>query len=234
MPIPWIEDASDDFPPIHMALDEPNGLLAAGGTLTVPQLLTAYSRGIFPWYESGQPVLWWSPDPRMVLYPQNLRISRSLARLVANHSYQVTLDRAFTAVMQACALPRHEDGGTWINDEMLEAYAELHAAGYAHSIEIWQGESLVGGVYGVALGRIFFGESMFSGVSNGSKLALVYLSRQLRRWGYQLIDCQVSSAHLQSLGAVEISREEFRKQLQQYVIVEGSAGKWAIESDLLE
>jgi leucyl/phenylalanyl-tRNA--protein transferase len=234
MPIPWITHASEEFPPLEMALDEPNGLLAAGGELSVTRLLSAYSHGIFPWYEDGQPVLWWSPDPRLVLYPGKLHVSRSLARLVANHPYRISLDEDFESVIRACAKPRRRGAGTWITESMVSAYTELHARGYAHSIEVWHGKELVGGLYGIALGRVFFGESMFSHASNTSKLALVYLTRQLHRWGYELIDCQVTSAHLQSLGAVEISREAFSRALQQLVVVDGSAARWQLQPDLLE
>lgn len=232
MPVPWIDD-TDAFPPVETALDEPNGLLAAGGELTVSRLLDAYSKGIFPWYERGQPVLWWSPDPRMVLFPEQVRVSRRLARLIAAQEYRFTLDTAFGDVMRACAAPRREGAGTWITPEMLAAYTALHEQGYGHSIEVWHGESLVGGLYGVALGRVFFGESMFSGRSNTSKLALVYLARQLQAWGYVLIDCQVSSAHLQSMGAVDISRAEFQQQLRAHAVVEGSAGRWQLQADLM-
>ncbi len=232
MPIPWIEDSDDCFPPVDSALVEPNGLLAVGGDLSAPRLLSAYKQGIFPWYEAGQPVLWWSPDPRMVLRPGQMRISRSLSRLIRNHPFTITMDEAFQDVVRHCAASRRGAKGTWITAEMQTAYAGLHAAGYAHSIEVWSKHKLVGGLYGIALGKIFFGESMFSDVSNASKLAMAYLTHQLHLWDFRLMDCQVSSAHLLSLGAVEISRAAFQEQLQQFAKIEGSAGKWQLQSDL--
>lgn len=229
MPIPWIED---DFPPVESALQDPNGLLAAGGDLSVARLLTAYSRGIFPWFEEGQPVLWWSPDPRMVLRPGEMRLSRSLTRLLRKNRYKVTMDRAFREVVYNCAVARRKSKGTWITIEMQKAYARLHQAGFAHSVEVWLEGQLVGGLYGVSLGAVFFGESMFSSRSNTSKLALAYLTRQLHLWNFKLLDCQVSSAHLVSLGAVEISRSAFVRELDNYVQIAGSSSKWQMQSDL--
>lgn len=232
MPIPWLEDTGDSFPPVASALVEPNGLLAVGGDLTVPRLLDAYSQGIFPWFEAGQPVLWWSPDPRMVLVPGEMRISRSLARLIRRKHFTLTMDEAFPDVVRQCAATRRKSTGTWITPEMQAAYVNLHDAGYGHSIEVWSDNKLVGGLYGVALGKVFFGESMFSAISNASKLALAYLTHQLKLWDFKLLDCQVSSAHLLSLGAVEISRSAFQGQLSQYLKIAGSAGKWRLESGL--
>lgn len=219
--IPWLEPEVIDFPPLEMALDNPNGLLAAGGDLSVQRLLQAYRRGIFPWYEDGQPILWWSPSPRAVLYPHELHISRSLRKTLRRGDFTVTADTVFREVITACAgsrqLTPHHDTGTWITAEMIEAYCELHRRGIAHSIEVWQGDQLLGGLYGLALGQVFFGESMFSRVSNASKVAFVSLVQQLSEWGYQMIDCQVSSEHLTSLGAQEISRPHFQKLLIDYI-----------------
>lgn len=213
MPIPWLEDIDLEFPSVHEALEEPNGLLAAGGSLSPSSLLSAYRKGIFPWYELGQPILWWSPDPRLVLIPEYLLVSRSLGKLARRNTYSFSVDKKFSDVMQNCAEARHGSNGTWITDEMLNAYTVLHQEGAAHSVEVWSGERLVGGLYGVAIGKVFFGESMFSKESNTSKLALVYLANQLQNWGFELIDCQVSSNHLLSLGAIEISRNHFIKEL---------------------
>lgn len=232
MPLYWIEGAQDSFPPVEKALVEPNGLLAAGGDLSVTRLLDAYSNGIFPWYEVGQPVLWWSPDPRMVLLPGQMQISRSLARLIRSNKYRVSVDEAFRETVSKCATARRKSNGTWITPDMQYAYGCLHDAGYAHSIEVWSEGHLVGGLYGVALGKIFFGESMFSTLSNTSKLALAHLLRQLEIWGFKLLDCQVSSAHLQSLGAIEISRAEFLQYLQRHLNIESSPVKWQLQSNL--
>ena len=233
MPIPWIEQYPDSFPAVEQALQEPNGLLAAGADLSIPRLLDAYSQGIFPWYEEGQPVLWWSPDPRMVLRPGTMHISRSLRKSLRQQRYSYSLDTAFADVVNHCAASRRKSSGTWITGEMQRAYVALHRAGYAHSIEVWQQDRLVGGLYGVALGKVFFGESMFSRVDNASKLALAYLTRQLQLWEFELLDCQVSNPHLQSLGAVEIPRKEFQCLLAQHVKIAGSAGKWQLQSDFL-
>src|SRR5690242_20153697 len=188
--IPWLE-AADRFPPVERALREPNGLLAAGGDLSVERLVQAYRGGIFPWYSEGQPILWWSPDPRMALVPGELKVSRSLRKRIAKRDYAVRVDTAFEDVMRACAAPRRDDGGTWIMPEMIAAYTRLHRAGYAHSVETWIGGRLAGGLYGVALGRMFYGESMFAAVPDASKIALAHLVRQLERWQFGLIDCQM-------------------------------------------
>ena len=213
----WIdpEKAEIYFPDVELALLEPDGLLAVGGDLSCERLLYAYRNGIFPWYGPDQPILWWSPDPRLVLYPQHLRTSRSLAKTLRKAEFSVTLDRAFTEVIKCCAQPRPGQAGTWITDEMLAAYEALHQAGYAHSAECWLDGELVGGLYGLALGRVFFGESMFTRVPNASKVAFVTLVRQLQRWGFQLIDCQVHTEHLESLGAISIARREFIQLLKQ-------------------
>ncbi|MDT8363672.1 MAG: leucyl/phenylalanyl-tRNA--protein transferase [Nitrosomonas sp.] len=214
------------FPPLKQALREPNGLLAAGGDLSIQRLLAAYKRGVFPWFSAGEPILWWSPDPRMVLFPADIRISRSLHKTLKHNRYTVRVDSAFSAVMQACAAPRHGQDGTWIHPEMITAYENLHQQGLCHSVEIWQDNELVGGLYGVALGRIFFGESMFSRVSDASKIALVYLARQLEKWDFGLIDCQMQTAHLASMGAMEIPRQEFANLLTAWVDLPTRQGQW--------
>lgn len=214
------------FPPLEQALAEPNGLLAVGGDLSPRRLYRAYRAGIFPWYEAGQPILWWSPDPRLVIRPGEMRVSRSLAKLLRRGTFQLTVDRAFAAVIDACAAPRRGAPGTWITPEMREAYLALHRRGLAHSAEAWLDDRLVGGLYGVALGRIFFGESMFHRVDNASKAAFVFLMDCLERWGYVLADCQVHTLHLVSLGAFEIPRREFARWLAAYVDVAPEPGAW--------
>jgi leucyl/phenylalanyl-tRNA--protein transferase len=225
-------DASDlRFPPVGQA--SPEGLLAVGGDLGAERLLEAYRHGIFPWYSAGQPILWWSPDPRAVLFPAELRVSRSLSKTLRARKFEVTLDTRFREVMQACAAPRRPgvEGGTWITPEMLEAYCRLHELGYAHSVEAWQEGVLVGGLYGVALGTVFFGESMFTHVTDASKVAFVQLVRQLERWGFTLIDCQLPSAHLGRLGAREIRRPEFLDRLNQALRRPDRRGHWRFEAD---
>ncbi len=234
--IPWLHGAAP-FPPVEAALAEPNGLLAAGGDLTVPRLLDAYRQGIFPWFSPGEPILWWSPDPRMVLLPPEFKVSRSLRRRLGRPDCAIRVDTAFEAVMRACAEPRQGSGaagqaGTWITGAMIRAYTDLFDAGYAHSVETWMGGRLVGGLYGVALGRAFFGESMFTRATDASKLALAHLVAQLRRWGYGLIDCQMVTAHLASLGARPIPRSEFRARLDALVAEPGRIGKWTFDHDL--
>ncbi|NLI81485.1 MAG: leucyl/phenylalanyl-tRNA--protein transferase [Deltaproteobacteria bacterium] len=202
------------FPPVDRA--EADGLLAVGGDLSPERLLLAYSLGIFPWYARDLPILWWSPDPRLVLFPNELKISRSLLRVLRKRVFHVTLDVAFREVMERCAsVPRKQNEGTWIVPEMIEAYCRLHRLGYAHSVEVWYEGDLVGGLYGIALGRVFFGESMFSMRSDASKVALVYLVDLLRRWDFRLIDCQVTTGHLMRMGAREISRREFLTRLSE-------------------
>jgi len=201
------------FPDPALAETDPNGLLAVGGDLSPQRLRNAYRLGIFPWYSDGQPILWWSPDPRLVLFPDRLRISRSLRKTLRRDSYRVSLDRDFAAVIRGCAATRPDGGGTWIVPEMVAAYERLHALGLAHSAEAWRDGELVGGLYGVALGRVFFGESMFSRASDASKAAFVHLVHRLADWGCALIDCQVYTPHLASLGAVQIPRTEFQQHL---------------------
>ncbi|MEZ5488238.1 MAG: leucyl/phenylalanyl-tRNA--protein transferase [Steroidobacteraceae bacterium] len=215
--ITWLAPAVDGvqwFPPIERALDDPPGLLAAGGDLSTERLLAAYRRGIFPWYSQGQPVLWWCPDPRTVLIPAEFRRSRSLAQSERNRGYEVRFDTAFTTVIDACAAPRHTGPGTWITREMRAAYCALHALGHAHSVETWQQEQLVGGLYGVQLGRVFFGESMFSEQRDASKVALSALVRRSLDCGIELIDCQLASRHLASLGSRSLPRAEFVAMLE--------------------
>ena len=220
----WLE-GGDPFPPVERALRDPNGLLAAGGELTVPRLLEAYRRGIFPWYSSGEPVLWWSPDPRMVLYCDELKVARSLAKSVRNKGYQVRVDTAFAAVLDGCA-DRAE--GTWLDRSMRAAYLALHRAGYAHSFETWRGDDLVGGLYGVALGRMFYGESMFSRATDASKVALVKLVATLKARGFPLIDCQMRTELLASLGAREIPRRTFLRALAPLVNYPQDPGRWNV------
>jgi leucyl/phenylalanyl-tRNA---protein transferase len=220
----WL-DGADPFPPVERALKNPNGLLAAGGELTVPRLLEAYRHGIFPWYSSAEPVLWWSPDPRMVLYCEELKLSRSLAKSVRNKGYEVRIDTAFAAVLEGCA-DRAE--GTWLDRSMRAAYLALHRAGYAHSFETWRGDDLVGGLYGVALGRMFYGESMFSRATDASKVALVKLVATLEARGFPLIDCQVRTELLASLGAREIPRRTFLRALAPLVNYPQDPGRWNV------
>jgi leucyl/phenylalanyl-tRNA--protein transferase len=207
----WLgeSDTPDAFPPVEQALKEPDGLLAAGGDLSPERLLAAYRRGIFPWYSRGQPILWWSPDPRAVLSPREMKVSRSLAKTLRNAGFEVRFDTVFGEVMRACGALRPE--GTWISREMRDAYLRLHRLGHAHSVEVWRDDQLVGGLYGVALGRLFFGESMFSRERDASKVALKHLCDRLIARDYVLIDCQMATTHLQSLGAKLIPRSEFTR-----------------------
>ena len=220
--ITWLspKDAPEWFPPPGQALEEPAGLLAAGGDLSSPRLLAAYRRGIFPWYSPGQPVLWWSPDPRAVLFPEEFRVSRSLGKTLRNGGFSLAVDRDFEAVIDGCAAPRTHSAGTWITSEMRSAYLRLHRLGYAHSIEVRRGSELAGGLYGVRLGGVFFGESMFSRVRDASKVALAHLVDLCRRNSIAVIDCQLASRHLESLGARAIPREQFLSLLEEWVTVE--------------
>ena len=230
--IPWLAP-NDPFPPVERALDVPNGLLAAGRDLSVPSLLEAYRQGIFPWFSEGEPILWWSPNPRMVLFPGELRVSRSLARRLRRRDYEVRCDTAFRAVMAHCAAPRPGQHGTWIGPQIMRAYAALHAEGYVHSVETWVGDELIGGLYGVAIGRMFYGESMFSRVTDASKIALVHLVRQLARWEFGMIDCQMRTAHLASLGAREISRPNFIGKMQDLLHYPQPRNPWRFSDDAL-
>ncbi|MEI2768897.1 MAG: leucyl/phenylalanyl-tRNA--protein transferase [Nitrosomonas sp.] len=217
------------FPPLDRALKEPNGLLAMGGDLTPQRLLEAYRKGIFPWFNEGEPILWWSPDPRMVLFPDELRISRSLSKELKKSDYQIRADHRFSEVMQACAAPRKGQAGTWIHPEMIAAYTTLHEMKFAHSVEMWVDDELVGGLYGIALGQIFFGESMFSRAPNASKIAFVHLVKQVQEWGFGLIDCQVKTNHLASLGAREIPRAAFAQYLSELISESPGGEHWCFE-----
>ena len=202
------------FPDVSLALEEPDGLLAVGGNLRANTLLSAYRQGIFPWYSDGQPVLWWSPNPRAVIYPDQLKISRSLKKHIRQKRVDITLDHAFKEVIHACATPRNDGLGTWITTEMQAAYIEMHRLGHAHSVETWRDGKLVGGLYGIAIGQVFFGESMFSRESDASKIAFAHLVTQLKAWQFSLIDCQVGSTHMSSLGATEITRPVFMNHIE--------------------
>lgn len=227
--IPWLAD-DDPLPPVSRALRRPNGLLAAGGGLSVSRLVDAYGRGCFPWFSEGEPVLWWSPDPRMVLLPGELHVPRSLGRRLRRGEFNVTADLAFADVMAGCAEPRDDLGGTWITAEMRDAYQALHDAGHAHSIEAWQDGLLVGGLYGVSLGRAFFGESMFTRVPDASKVAFVRLVEQLRRWQFGVVDCQMKTEHLARFGAREVPRTEFLGWLDRLVNADGPTGPWTLDA----
>ncbi|MDH3532958.1 MAG: leucyl/phenylalanyl-tRNA--protein transferase [Gammaproteobacteria bacterium] len=230
--IAWLspDDFPDAFPDVETALREPNGLLAAGGDLSANRLLTAYRRGIFPWYDAGQPILWWAPDPRCVLRPQDLRISRRLAQYARQSTLSLEFNSAFGDVMRACAGKRRSQQGTWITAEMLNAYEQLHASGWAHSVEVWDGRQLVGGVYGVCIGRVFFGESMFSAIDNASKFALLGLCSHMLANGLKLLDCQVASRHLLTLGATMLPRQEFTALLADLCSPAASCANWPGDS----
>lgn len=214
------------LPPVEQALDEPNGLLAAHGDLAPDTILAAYRHGAFPWYSAGQPVLWWSPDPRAVFYPQDFHVSRSLARTCRRGIFEVGIDRDFAGVLRGCAAPRRDGEGTWITPAMAAAYTRLHRLGHAHSFECRHEGELVGGMYGVAIGRVFFGESMFSRRSDASKVALATACRQLAAWGYELFDCQVPNPHLASLGAVLLPRTRFVAELSTLCGLEPAESAW--------
>ena len=229
--IPWLQP-SEPFPALEEALVEPNGLLAAGGTLDPERLVEAYRHGIFPWFNEGEPILWWSPDPRMVLLPAEVRVTRSLAKSLRRRNYTVRADSAFREVMRACAAPRDGRAGTWINNDMILAYCALHDRGIAHSIEIWIDGALAGGLYGVALGRMFYGESMFTRVPDASKIALVHLARQLQRWQFGMIDCQIHTDHLARMGGREMPRADFVRKLGELVNYPPIPGAWTLDDDL--
>ncbi len=231
--IPWLGPL-DPFPPLASALREPNGLLAVDGDLSPERLIQAYSRGIFPWFGEGEPILWWSPDPRMVLFPAELKVSRSLHKTLRRGHYEIRTDTAFREVMRGCAEPRNGQPGTWITPAMIAAYTRLHEMGLAHSVETWMDGELAGGLYGVALGRMFYGESMFSRRTDASKIAFVHLARQLERWGFGMIDCQMKTTHLASLGAREIPRDEFVRRLAELVGAPSVEGIWKFDHDLAQ
>lgn len=230
----WLDprDPNQPFPPPQRAMRDPNGLLAIGGDLSVNRLLRAYSAGIFPWYNPSEPILWWCPDPRAVLEPNAFHASHSLEKRVRKADYAVTLDRAFPEVLDGCTTSRRGSQGTWLGPDMKRAYRELFAAGHAHSVEVWRGGKLVGGLYGVALGRTFFGESMFSVETDSSKLALYWLSRQLAVWAFDQIDCQIASEHLRTLGAVEVPRDRFLARLRASQQHPSRPGPWRFDLDV--
>lgn len=211
---PATQCSSAQLPSPLLALREPNGLLAVGGTLNSETLLAAYRQGIFPWYSEGQPILWWSPDPRAIIWPEKFHVSQSLRRSLRRRPWRVTVDHAFEQVIAACAAPRRSETGTWLSAAMIRAYRELHRLEFAHSVECWLGDELAGGVYGVAVGNVFCGESMFSQVTDGSKVALYALCQRLPKWGYRILDCQIENRHLRSLGAESVSRRRFCELLE--------------------
>jgi leucyl/phenylalanyl-tRNA--protein transferase len=226
--LPLLDSARPEhFPDPRKALNEPNGLLAFGGDLSSRRLLAAYAQGIFPWFNEDEPLLWWSPDPRCVFHTQALKPNRSLRRRLAQVSWRITVDHAFRDVVEACAAPRPSQSGTWIVPAMIDAYTHLYELGHAHSVEVWEGERLVGGIYGIAVGRLFCGESMFSAESGGSRVALMALARLLQRWDFPLIDAQVTNAHLLQLGAVEYPRAQFLRMVAQITHLPGQPGRWA-------
>lgn len=229
--VPWL--ATDScFPPLEMALAEPNGLLAAGGDLSPQRLVAAYRSGIFPWFNEGEPILWWSPDPRMVLFPCELKISRSLKKTLRKEHYRIRIDEHFHEVIRSCATaPRQGQAGTWIHPKMIAAYTALHEMGLAHSVETWIDDKLAGGLYGIAMGKVFFGESMFSTITDASKIAFVHLVKQLEQRGFGMIDCQMKTAHLASFGAREISRWLFSQQLRELVAAPEQGRKWHFDDE---
>lgn len=227
MPVFWLDDESLDFPAPELAT--PEGIIAVGGDLSPERLLTAYSEGIFPWFNEGDPILWWSPDPRFVLFPDELVVSRSMRPYFNQKKFQVTFDRDFEGVMRNCQQSNRngQSGDTWITEDMIRAYVQVHDMGYAHSVEVWQDEELVGGLYGISMGKIFFGESMFAKVSNASKYGFITLVQKLREKGFILIDCQQQTQHLGSLGARPISRKSFLQSLEENKKQETLTGSWA-------
>jgi len=233
MPVVWLEpEVNSRFPPLEDAVED--GLLAAGGDLSTARLLNAYQQGIFPWFGKDDPILWWSPNPRMVLYTDKIKVSKSLKKTLRTSSISVTIDHAFEQVITACSLPRNDqntdsENSTWIHPDMIDAYIKLHQQGHAHSVECWYEGQLVGGLYGVAIGNMFFGESMFSQMKDSSKIALVTLCQQLHKWGFPLIDCQVYSSHLESLGAEEIARNDFMQQITPLCQQAGLVSAWALD-----
>lgn len=233
--ITWLSerDSPEAFPPVDRALREPDGLLAAGGDLSPARLLAAYRRGIFPWYSRGQPILWWCPDPRAVLAPTELKVSRSLAKTLRNRGFETRIDTAFRDVIRACGSAELRPGGTWLSPEMRSAYLRLHKLGFAHSVETWLDDRLVGGLYGVALGGVFFGESMFSTERDASKVALHRLCSELIRGGYRLIDCQMATAHLMSLGARLMPRTQFISLLAEHIDPAIPDNRWSTPPGLL-
>jgi leucyl/phenylalanyl-tRNA--protein transferase len=228
MPLTVLDSANADqaFPPLTRALSNPNGLLAVGGCLSPRRLINAYRHGIFPWYNPDEPILWWSPNPRLVLFPEQLVISRSLRKTIKKQLFSISFDQAFAEVISACARVRKEGPGTWISKEIYQAYSLLHRLGIAHSIEAWQDGKLVGGLYGVALGQVFFGESMFHSKTDASKVAFATMAEQLKIWDYHLIDCQVHTGHLVRFGAQEIARDNFAQLLDRYCDLPAAHTAW--------
>ncbi|MBF0278913.1 MAG: leucyl/phenylalanyl-tRNA--protein transferase [SAR324 cluster bacterium] len=224
MPVYQLLEDIPLFPPQKDA--EPEGLLAVGGDLSTERLLSAYQQGIFPWYEEGQPILWWSPDPRLIMEPDNLKISKSLRKVLKKQIFEVKTDTAFSRVIEECGGPRRSGQGTWITEAIKESYTKLHELGYAHSVECWFEKELVGGLYGVSIGKCFFGESMFAKKTDASKVAFVSLVEQMKIWGVEMIDCQVTSDHLLSLGAHEIPRKEFLERLKNAVQKQSPPKNW--------
>lgn len=229
----WLDerDPKAPFPPVELALGDPDGLLAFGGDLSTTRLLRAYRAGIFPWYSEGQPIMWWSPDPRSVLFPEQLKISRSLRKTMKKQPFELSINRAFIGVISACAKPRADGEGTWITRDMRGAYTRLHRAGHAISVEAWHEGVLVGGLYGIAMGQVFFGESMFAHMTDASKVAFASFVQKLQHWGYRLIDCQVESEHLNSLGATQIPRRQFIEHLNQWCDTPAEPHDWHFEDD---
>lgn len=226
MPVFWLDDESMDFPAPELAT--PEGIIAVGGDLSAERLMTAYSEGIFPWFNEGDPILWWSPDPRFVLFPEELVVSRSMRPYFNQKKFQVSFDRDFEGVMRNCQKSNRngQSGDTWITEDMIQAYVQIHQLGYAHSVEVWQGDELVGGLYGISLGKIFFGESMFAKVSNASKYGFISLVQNLREKGFVLIDCQQQTHHLGSLGARAINRKSFLQYLEENKKQDTLTGSW--------
>lgn len=218
------------FPPLEDALVEPNGLLAAGGDLSPERMIQAYRSGIFPWFNENEPILWWSPDPRMVLFPTELKVSRSLNKILKKGDYEIRVDSAFSDVIHSCAAPRKGQAGTWIHPDMISAYTTLHEMGLAHSVETWIDGKLKGGLYGISQGKVFFGESMFSQIDNASKISFVHLVKQLQKWNYSMIDCQMKTTHLASFGAREIPRKEFSSILKKSIKHQPQVQKWSFDT----
>lgn len=224
----WLPDNPESsFPPLEQALIEPDGLLAAGGDLSPERLVNAYQHGIFPWFNEGEPILWWSPDPRCVLYPEKLKISRSLKKTLNKKPFEIRMDTCFAEVVKACAAPRTKQAGTWITDNMFNAYINMHKLGYAHSVECWKDNELVGGLYGIAMGQVFFGESMFSKQTDASKVALVHLCKYLQQHDFKLIDSQVHTEHMESMGAEMIPRTEFENLVKMHTEQKNKPETWS-------
>lgn len=230
----WLDPRNphQHFPPVHLAMRDPDGLLAIGGDLSQVRLLRAYAQGIFPWYNPDEPILWWCPNPRAVLFPERIHVSRSYRKAVQKADYAVSFDRAFETVMEGCSAERMKSRGTWLGADMKRAYTDLFHSGYCHSLEVWRDGALIGGLYGIALGRVFYGESMFSLAENGSKIALYWLCQQLKAWNFALIDCQISSPHLLSLGTEELPRDDFLRLQRPAAADAGRVGAWQFDIDV--